>query len=312
MNIRPRLWTLTLIALLVSTAGAAWAGSPGESGFLTLRYPVGAREAAMGGAGVAGSTGAAAMYWNPARAAFEEHGTSLLLQHQRSFGVSDREAATLAHRSGMGVLGVVFSGWYSDDIDRTTEDEAGVPVGVFAPHQVAMGVTYARKLNDKLAVGAAVKLLHEKIDTDDGTGFAYDVYISHKALVEGLWFGASFTNFGPDMTVREAPYPLPAAFRMGIAWDPQMEILAGRMTVLADMVFPNDGNEKAHVGAEYRLVPALALRVGHKVNYESQGLTFGAGFTRGNIDVGYAYEDSLNDLDPQHRFAVEFGFGPES
>ena len=305
---------LTILAAgLLLVAGGVVAGTPGESGFLSLRFPVGARETAMGGAGVASSDGAAAVFWNPARLAFEDDGTDLLLQHQRSYGLFDRETAALAHRTPLGSLGVIFSGFYADDIDRTTEESIGETVGTFAPQQISLGVTYGRRVGERLAVGMGVKVLHEEIDIHAGTGFAFDVFLAHKALIEGLWFGASYTNIGSDFTVDSVPYPLPSVLRLGMSWDPQIEALDGKLTLVGDVIFPNDGTEKAHVGAEYRLVPALALRIGSKVNYESQGLTFGAGFRRGTIGVGYAYEDVVQSgIDPQHRFTVEFAFGPES
>ena len=64
----PRLMVAGMVLLLL--AGMALAGTPGESGFLSLRFPVGARETGMGGAGVASSNDAAAVYRNPARLAF--------------------------------------------------------------------------------------------------------------------------------------------------------------------------------------------------------------------------------------------------
>lgn len=308
-----RLWLMAATAALILSSGAALAGTPGESGFLSLRYPVGARETAMGGTGVASSDGAAAVYWNAARLAFEEDGTELMLQHQRSFGLFDKETAVLAHRTPLGALGVIFSGFYSDDIDRTTSENVGEPVGTFAPQQISLGVTFGRRINERLALGVGVKLLHEEIDIDAGTGFAFDVFVSHKALVEGLWLGASYTNFGSDFTVDSAPYPLPSVLRLGMAWDPQVEALDGKLTVAGDVIFPNDGTEKAHVGAEYRLVPALSLRFGSNLNYETKGLTYGAGFRRGTIDIGYAYEDSMTEgLDSQHRFMVRFDFDSDS
>jgi len=297
-----------LLAALLAAA-AAGAGTPGESGFLSLRMAVGARETAMGGAGVAASHGASAVYWNPARLAFEPRGTDLLLQHQRSFGLFDKETAALAHRTDKGVIGLFFSGFYADDMDRYSEDNVGVPEGTFNPYQVAVGVTYSRLINERLATGVGVKLLHEEIDIYGGTGLAYDVFVAHKALVDGLWFGASLTNLGPDLTLDAVPYQLPTAARLGVAWEAQHGALADRLTLTGDVIFPNDGNEKAHVGAEFRLVPALALRVGSKINYESQGLTFGAGFRRGDLEVGYAFEDMTNDLDPAHRFALRILFG---
>jgi len=303
------LTALVLGSLLLTVVAPAAAGTPGESGFLSLRTAVGAREAAMGGAGVALSRGAAAVYWNPALLAFQDEGTDLLLQHQRQWGLFDKETAAIAHRTGLGAFGFLFSGFYAEEMDRYEEVNVGVPLGTFRPYQVALGVAFARQSSEAFAAGATVKLLHEEVDMFGDTGLAYDLSIAHKAVVEGLWFGASLNHFGPDLTLNSEPYQLPTVLRVGMAYDPTQDVFAGKVTLAGDVVFPNDGNSKAHVGAEYRLVPALALRVGTKVNYTSQGLTAGAGFRRGNITVGYAYEEAKNDLGDGHRFAVEMGFG---
>ena len=302
---------LTTVLIMLSTAVTCTAGTPGESGFLSLRTAVGGREAAMGGAGVALARGAAAVYWNPAMMAFGDNGTDLLLQHQRMWGLFDKETAIVAHRTDMGALGFMFSGFYADDMERYEEINVGVPLGSFRPYQVALGFSYARKIGADFAAGAMIKLLHEEIDMYGDTGFAYDLSVAHKAVIEGLWFGASLNNFGPDLTLNNEPYTLPTALRVGMALDPTHSLFAGKVTLAGDVVFPNDGNSKAHVGLEYRLVPALALRAGSKINYTSQGFTAGAGFVRGNFTVSYAYEDALNDLGDGHRFALEMAFGTE-
>ncbi|MBK7701725.1 MAG: hypothetical protein IPI34_01945 [bacterium] len=56
-------------------------------------------------------------------------------------------------------------------------------------------------------------------------------------------------------------------------------------------------------------MPALALRLGTRINYESQGYTWGAGFTRGPLTLGYAFEQATNDLGDWHRFALELALG---
>ncbi len=306
MNI---LTALTTALIMLLAAVTCTAGTPGESGFLSLRTAVGAREAAMGGAGVALSRGAAAVYWNPAMMAFAENGTDLLVQHQRMWGLFDKETAIVAHRTDMGALGFMFSGLYFEDMERYEEINVGVPLGSFRPYQVALGFSYSRMIVKDFAVGAMIKLLHEEIDVFGDTGLAYDLSVAHKAIIEGLWFGASLNNLGPDLNLNNAPYPLPTVLRLGMALEPTHPLFAGKVTLAGDVIFPNDGNSKAHLGIEYRLVPALALRAGSRINYTSQGLTAGAGFTRGNITVSYAYEDALNDLGDGHRFALEMGFG---
>ncbi|MBK7701726.1 MAG: PorV/PorQ family protein [bacterium] len=238
MSASPRRSALAALLAVLLLAGAAAAGTPGTSGFLSLRNPVGAREAAMGGAGVASADGAAAVYWNPARLAFATEGTDLLLQHQRLWGLFDKETAAVAHRTPYGTLGFIFSGLYADEIERYEEDGVGVPLGTFRPYEVALGVNYARTIGEAFAAGVGVKLLHTEIDVYGDTGLAYDVFIAHRAEIPGLWFGASLTNLGPDLNLNDAPFALPQAGRIGLAYDPQQDFFSGKLTVAADVLFP--------------------------------------------------------------------------
>lgn len=295
-------------ALVLAVSPAAAGGDPGDAGFLSLRMPVGARETGMGGAGVGAATGAAAVYWNPARLAFEGPGTDLLLQHQRLYDLFDKETAIVAHRTSHGALGFFFSGFYSDDIERYGTEPVGVPEGTFNPHQIAFGLSYSRMLAADIAGGLTMKYLHEEIDVYSGSAVAFDLSLSHKALIDGLQIGAALQNLGPGITLNEVEYDLPLTFRFGFGYDPQHPFFAGNVSFAADVLIPNDGNEKAHVGAEYRVMDLLALRLGTKINYESQGLTAGAGFAKGRLEVGYAYEDMDNELDPSHRFAIEIHY----
>ena len=296
---------LAAMILLVLAVPGAQAANPGEVGLLSLRIGVGGREAGMGEAGVASSRGASAVYWNPANNVFADFETELVLQHNRYLGLFNQEAAVVAHRVGKGVLGFLFTGFYSDAIDRRSEDNVGLSEGEFKPYDVAFGVSYAYPLGDSFGIGANAKMVYEKIDIYSGTGMAFDLFIAHKAMIEGLMFGASVTNLGGAVTLKEEPIDLPTAVRLGAAWAPQGGALNGKLTLAADMVFPNDANEKAHVGAEYRLLPEFVLRVGTRVNYDNQGLTAGAGFRTGILGVDYAYgESTVEGFDDGHKFSL--------
>jgi hypothetical protein len=96
---------------------------------------------------------------------------------------------------------------------------------------------------------------------------------------------------------------------VGLAWAPVSGKLADRLTLTGDVGFYNDGNEKAHLGGEFKVVPELALRLGYKINYDNQGFTAGAGFRFRTVGLGYAFEDVTDSaLDPGHRFSLEFFF----
>ncbi len=307
--VRTRLMIAVAWAGVLLAAPLALAGDPGEVGMLSLRMGIGAREAGMGGAAVAVSEGASAVFWNPANNALRSRDTDLVLQHQRYLGLFNHEAAAVTHRAGGGVIGLMFSGFYADEQVRRGEDEVGVPEGTFRPYDVAFGLSYARALGERFAAGVSVKYLYETIDIYSDSGLAFDVYLAHQALIDGLVFGASLTNLGGSMMLRTEPFDLPAAARVGAAYTPAGGVLRGRLTLAVDAVFPNDTSEKAHLGAEYRLLEEFALRAGTRLNYENQGLTAGAGFRTGRLGVDYAYEQSkVSGLDDGHKFSLSLAW----
>lgn len=291
---------------LMTWAGAAAAGNPGESGLLFLRLGVGAREAAMGDAGVASSRGAAALFWNPANNVFEDFDTELLLQHYRYLGLASQEAAAVAHRAGPGVLGFAFSGLYWDSIDRRSDENVGLVEGTFKPYDVSFGVSYALPVGDRFGVGVNAKLVYEKIDIYSDSGLAFDFFATHRAMIEGLVFGASATNLGGDLSLDQEPLPLPTVYRVGAAYTPRAPGLVGRTTLTADVTFPNDTSEKGHIGLEVGLLPELVLRAGSRLNYDNQGWTAGAGFKPlKNLVVDYAYQNSkIEGFDDGHKFSL--------
>ena len=295
---------LALMMIAGLMAPLAEASNPGEVGLLSLRVGVGGREAGMGETGVASSTGAAAVFWNPANNVFADFETELVLQHNRYLGLFNQEAAVVAHKMGKGVLGFIFTGFYSDTIERRGSDNTGLVEGNFKPYDVVFGLSYAHPLGESFAVAVNAKMVYERIDIYSDTTVAFDFFVTHKAVIDGLTFAASMTNVGGDMVLIEDLLPMPTAMRVGAAFNP---VIGGsrKLTLTADVLFPNDTSEKAHVGAEYLLVPELALRIGHQINYDNQGITAGAGFQAGILGVDYAYGASQVDgFDDGHKFSI--------
>ncbi len=285
-------------------------GNPGDAGLLFLRQGMGTREAAMGGGGIAATEGAAAAYWNPSRLAFDLPGTSFLLQQQTWFGLFDYTAAGLSHSGSFGVLGLTFQGLFSEEIQRYGDDSVGIPEGTFSPHEYSFGASYSRGIGSDFALGAQAKLVYQKIDIYSGQVFLFDLFATWQlSKVPGLAFAVTALNLGGQMTINQEPYDAPQTITVGGAWTLKSGGLRDRVTIVGDVAFFNDGNEKAHVGGEIKVVPELALRVGYRLNYEIQGVTAGAGFRYGVLGLGYAYEHITDDvLDPGHRFSLEFYF----
>ncbi len=296
------IFSIATVMLLIGPL--ALAETPGEIGFLSLRMGVGAREAGMGGAGVASSHGASAIFWNPANNVFFDFETEMVLQHHRYLGAFNHESAAVAHKVGAGVLGFIFTGLYSDEIDRYGTEPVGVPEGSFRPYDVSFGLSYAMPIGDRFGVGVTTKMIYQKIDVYSDTGFAFDLFASHQSMIEGLVFAASATNVGGQMNLKSVPFDLPTAYRVGMAWNPA-NLLGNRLTFAGDVVFPNDTNEKAHVGVEFFIIPELVLRAGTRVNYDTKDWTAGAGFRTGALGIDYAYqENKIDGFDAGHKFSL--------
>ena len=68
-------------------------------------------------------------------------------------------------------------------------------------------------------------------------------------------------------------------------------------------MWPNDGDARSHLGAEYVYRNFAAVRLGYKANYDSQGLTFGLGVAKSGYHFDYAYAAVGNDLGDGHKFS---------
>jgi hypothetical protein len=285
----------------------AWAGEPGSAGLLSLRLGMGARNGAMGETGVANSPDATAAFWNPASLAYVD-ATQISVQHSSHFSLFRKESLALAHPTKWGSFGLHFGGFYPKDELIRTDEPAGVGLGTFQPYTVAVSGSYARAVGE-FSLGVSSRFVYQRIDLYDGMGVAFDIGAAHQSsTIEGLAFGAMVQNLGSDFTLEEDPFPLPTTVRMGGAYllpiTPRM--WAQHVLVATDVVLPNDGNGRIHYGAEWQMHSSFALRGGYRQNYESLGLTLGAGFARGPLHIDYAFMDSANELEPTQRISLSY------
>src|SRR5215470_1840001 len=98
------------LAILVFTAGAAWAGSDervGTGGAPELRLPVGARSTALAGATLGSVAGVEALYYNPAGIVGTDNKTEVLFSHTQYIADMDVNYFGIAQSLGdWGSLGV--------------------------------------------------------------------------------------------------------------------------------------------------------------------------------------------------------------
>jgi hypothetical protein len=82
--------------------------------------------------------------------------------------------------------------------------------------------------------------------------------------------------------------------------------------VAADLIDPNDGNQKGVLGAEFGFRERFFLRGGYKFRYDEQTLALGGGLiapvgSESQIVIDYAWQD-FGRLESTQRFSVGFTF----
>ncbi len=292
--------------LVAASLETAHAGDPGDAGALFLRVGFGARASAMGEGFIAVAEDASSIYWNPGAMA-AVLGTQVTLAHTEYFATMRLEQASVTHETDWGTIGFMFTGLYMDEMDRYEDTPSAYPLGTFGAYDVAVSAAYARYIVPNLAAGIAIKPVYERIDELSASGVAVDVGLYHIARIRGVKLAAVATNVGPPMKFDEEEFALPRTIKVGGSYEREIAALDGRILVTLDGVFPNDGEVREHVGAEYSYRSLLALRAGYKANYDALGATFGAGFRWHEVTVDYAFLPS-EELGDNHRIGLGFSF----
>jgi len=292
--------TLFMIAALASQAHA---GEPGTSGFMFLRLGNGARAGGMGEAFTAVADDATGIYYNPAGLANIE-GAQINATHSEWLLDIRFEQVSVVNEMLGGAVGINFTGLYYGDLDRYGQSPTVTPDGTFAPYDLALSAGYGIDVLPNLSAGASCKLIYEKIDFESATGWAVDIGVVHRSMIEGLTLGASVLNLGPQAKFVEEKFYPPFEMRLAACYKRAEEWLRGSLLVTGDAVFPNDNEAKLHLGTEYVYRDILSIRFGYKANYYVQGATMGFGILYKDLRFDYAYMPIELELGDSHRFSI--------
>jgi len=306
---------LALALSLVLGAGAASAqgvGSErvGTSGGNFLKIGLGARAVGMGEAFVAVANDASAIYWNSAGVASLIR-TEVAVSHVEwpaDIGY-EHIAYIMPSRKLGGSVGVQF-GLLHSDIAQTTEEQPFGTGQTLTYSDWDAGLTYGRRVTDRLLLGVGGKLVHEDFGSDVGgptlNTWLVDIGSIYYLGISSVRIGMALSHFGPDFKpsgdftsatgeVRAYDnFSPPTTFRFGVAWEP-VEKETQRLTTSLEFDQPSDNQLVAKGGVEYEIDRRFALRTGYNANADEMKWSAGAGFyptfgtTRGTLD--YAFTD---------------------
>ena len=282
-----------------------------------------------------------AVHWNPAGLG-HHRGIEAMFTHSSWLADMNFNFAVVAFDIGeVGVAGLsVVSLSTPEDLVRTVEAPEGTGER-FSANDLALGLTFARRLTDRFSIGGTVKFVRQGIWHMNASAVALDVGALFTTPFKNVRLGASIMNFGSDMRLEgrdinfsEDPdpqnqgnvefvnalyetgkYPLPLAFRVGIA----TELIKNenlRLTAGLDALHPNDNAESMNLGAEMAFNELLFVRGGYGTLFRQdteEGVTLGGGLHyrlwggSTKLKIDYAYAD-FGLLETVQRFslAVEF------
>jgi hypothetical protein len=195
---------LGLIGLMApGLAGAASVFEKvGTFGAQFLKIGVGARASAMGGAFVAVSDDASALYWNCAGIArIDPAKSELSLNHAQ--WVSDLQFEQIGYvfhvKKIPGAFGVSARALTMEPMIETTAFQPDPNVGTgrtFDAGDMSLGVTYARSFTDKFSAGVTANFIHLGLAEFSQQTYSFDLGTLYDVGTLGMKIGMAISNIG--------------------------------------------------------------------------------------------------------------------
>jgi opacity protein-like surface antigen len=309
---------LPLCLLITVCAGSIPAGANAQSKVGTtaaqfLGIPVGPRAIAMGGAYVAANQDVSSIYWNPGAVVQSGRSEFSFVNTDWLVGTKFRWFGLVLNLDGDNAIGASITDMDYGQGDVTTVASPEGTGETWSAADLAISLSYSRRLTDKFSIGGSVKYINQRVYNETASTVAFDAGLLYVTDLSGLRIGMSMSNFGGDMTLsgrdllnrvdtdpnnsgsnktlvaylKTDAWPLPLLFRVGAAMDvvKNDEVTA---TVAVDALRPNDDFESINLGGEVGWRNILFIRGGYQSIFKGgqaplssdkgqEGLALGAG-----------------------------------
>jgi len=308
--------TFILILFLASSFSLHAQNRVGTTAAPFLTMGVGAKGAALGHANTVTTSGAEALFWNPANIALQNEGGSYnsgYLTYNKLFVDVNAYASGLVFQFAPGKsfgFGINFVDYGRMDV-RTVEQQEGTGT-TFGAHDLSLGVSYAQNLTQSFYFGGTAKFVQQEIYDMKAEAFAFDFgFTLLTEYLNGMKLGASINNFGGSMQMQgiNAEYlidvdknsegnneavpgriymdewDLPLSFKFGVNI-PVIKKEYLKWVVLADAHQTNDNDLNVDTGTQLSYLTKTVkfhARAGYKDLFIGDQVdshfTYGAGFT---------------------------------
>ncbi|MBI4427659.1 MAG: PorV/PorQ family protein [Ignavibacteriales bacterium] len=262
----------------------------GISSFTFLKIGVNPRATALGESFVAIADDASSLYWNPAGTALTTTNEAMFSQTFWFADIAHVFAGITYHLTQSDAVGLSVISLYTDPIDVTTDV---MPFGTgqsYSYSDIAIGLTYARKMTEQFSFGVTTRYLNERIAEVTLQNLVFDLGIHYYTGFSSTRFAIVLSNFGSSSKTTGSVHPSsgvqvstfeeflpPTMFRIGFAFEP-IDIADHQVTSSIQLNHPNDSGENVSFGIEYAWNQSFFLRVGYRLDVEEQPYpSFGIG-----------------------------------
>lgn len=287
-----------------------------------LKIGVGARASGMGESFVAIANDASALFWNPAGLAQIKDNEVIAAHANWLVDIKHDFVGAVYHVSSEDAVGLSITSLQTDDMPVTTELQPYGNGTYFRYGDVAVGLTYSRRMTPQFSFGATVRYVQETLDVLKMNGVVLDFGTYYWTGLGTSRFSAVVTNFGnqmsPSGTVTAIDgskisqfqqFSPPTIFKFGFAFEPYTDE-QNSITTSMQLNHPNDNSENVSVGMEYQLMRTFFVRGGYKFNVDEESYSFGAGvattITSVQLNFDYAYS-AFGRLGGVHRLSLLLG-----
>ncbi len=345
-TVKRAVWVLMALFAVSGLNKPSYAGDLVKVGttaanFLQLR--VGARAIAMGGSFVGLANDVSALYWNPAGIT-DLPGVQAFYQNSRLYAGLKHQSFGLSYAlDGQNYLGFLVNYLDMGKMEQTTLESPEGTNQTFDAASMAIGLTFARQLTNRVSFGITAKYIQERIWLEYARGYAFDIATMYNIREKGIRIGMNLSNMGPDMGIGQAPhlkfykrkpddypgspqpeaqlstktFPLPLAFSMGVGidWLGQTALRHSEENRITTAVSITDGYDspfRMNLGLEYAWHEVLAFRAGYYLNYDTENYSLGFGlniykYARINLQIDYAWMN-YGDLGSINAYGLQFKF----
>ncbi|MFH1784305.1 MAG: PorV/PorQ family protein [bacterium] len=295
---------LVLFALHIALP-EAFAAGVGTTGAQFLKIGVGARAVGMGSSFVAVADDVNTAYWNPSGFSQIEKIELTTMYLSWIEGINYGYIGYAHPCKGNLTVGGSLTYLTTGDIPGT--NTVGETTGDYSGEDIAFSLSVGKKVTDNMSIGSNVKVIQQQIDNESASGYAFDVGTLY-VINERSNVGMVVQNIGAKIKFVEQEDALPLNWKVGASH----KLLRDDLTLAMDVNFPVDNKVTEHIGAEYMMSDAVAVRIGYKTDTitslgTDSGFSAGFGLVVATYSMDYAWVP-YGDLGQTHRLSFLMRF----